>query len=47
VVVGWPLGQEGRKRFAGTAVFGGGGDVLGLARATWILLEPRRPTSSS
>jgi hypothetical protein len=47
VVVGWPLGEEGRKRFAGTAVFGDGGRLLGLARATWILLEPRDPTSSA
>jgi hypothetical protein len=39
VVVGWPLGADGRKYFAGTALFGEDGDVLGLARATWI--EPR------
>jgi hypothetical protein len=39
VVVGWPLGADGRKYFAGTALFGEDGDVLGVARATWI--EPR------
>jgi len=39
VVVGWPLGSEGRKHEAGTALFGEDGDVVGLARALWI--EPR------
>ena len=39
VVVGWPLGGEGRKLYAGTALFGERGDLLGIARATWI--EPR------
>jgi hypothetical protein len=36
VVVGWPLGEEGRKVYAGTALYGEGGRVLGVARATWI-----------
>jgi hypothetical protein len=36
VVVGWPEGSEGRKHFAGTAVFTGDGDLLAVARATWI-----------
>ena len=40
VVVGWPLGADGRKHGAGTALFGEGGDVIGVARAVWI--EPRR-----
>jgi hypothetical protein len=40
VVVGWPLAPaEGRKMFAGTALFGEGGRLLGLARATWITVE--------
>jgi hypothetical protein len=40
VVVGWPLeGSEGRKQLAGTAVFGEGGRLLGLARAVWILVR--------
>ena len=37
VVVGWPLGEEGRKLFAGTALFGEADDVIGVARATWIV----------
>lgn len=39
VVVGWPLGSDGRKHGAGTALFDGSGELLGIARALWI--EPR------
>jgi hypothetical protein len=37
VVMGWPLGDDGRKRYAGTAVFGEDGRILGSARAVWIV----------
>jgi hypothetical protein len=37
VVMGWPLGEDGRKLYAGTALYGDDGRVLGSARATWIL----------
>ena len=37
VVVGWPLGEDGRKRYAGTALFTAEGELLALARATWIV----------
>jgi hypothetical protein len=36
VVVGWPLGEDGRKLYAGTALFGERGDVIALARQVWI-----------
>jgi hypothetical protein len=36
VVVAWPLGEDGRKLFAGTALFGEDGRPLARARATWI-----------
>ena len=36
-VVGWPLGGEGRKLVAGTALFAEG-RLRAFARATWILL---------
>jgi len=39
VVVGWPLGSDGRKHGAGTAVRSRTGELLGLGRALWI--EPR------
>ena len=37
VVVGWPLGEDGRKLFAGTALHGEAGDVLAVARQVWIV----------
>lgn len=36
VVIGWPLGTEGRKRYAGSAVFSESRRLIGVARATWI-----------
>jgi hypothetical protein len=39
VVTSWPLGEDGRKLFAGTALFGGDGKLVALARQTWI--QPR------
>ena len=45
VVVAWPLGDDGRKAFAGTALYGEGGRLLGVARATWIEPTPRGATS--
>jgi hypothetical protein len=38
-VVAWPLGEEGRKRWGASAILGGGGEVRGVARATWIALR--------
>jgi hypothetical protein len=35
VVVAWPLGRDGRKGFAGTAIFRGD-ELLARARQTWI-----------
>ena len=37
VVAGWPLGEDGRKLYAGTALYGEDGAVLARARATWIV----------
>jgi hypothetical protein len=37
IVVGWPLGEGGRKLYAGTAVFRETGDLIAWARATWIV----------
>ena len=36
VVVAWPIGVDGRKHFAGTALFAAAGELLALARQTWI-----------
>lgn len=37
VVLGWGLGEDGRKLFAGTAVHGEGDRLLGVGRAVWIV----------
>ena len=39
VVVAWPLGEDGRKLHAGTALFAADGDLLAVAKQVWI--EPR------
>lgn len=36
VAMGWPLQVEGRKRFAGSAVYSATGKLVALARAIWI-----------
>ncbi len=37
-VVGWRAGHDGRKVAAGSAIFTADGDLVALARATWIQL---------
>ena len=37
VVIGWRIGEDGRKRFAGSALLSTGGDLLAAARSTWIV----------
>jgi hypothetical protein len=39
VLVGWPLGEDGRKRRAGSALLTASGEVLAAARSTWIVPE--------
>jgi hypothetical protein len=38
VVIGWPLGEEGRKLYAGSAIFSADGELRAFARATWVRL---------
>ena len=37
VVVAWPLSEDGRKLYAGTAIFTADGEPIARARATWIV----------
>jgi hypothetical protein len=37
VVAAWPLGEDGRKLHAGTALFAEDGELLAIARQTWIV----------
>lgn len=39
VVSGWSCGHDGRKHYAGTALFRADGSVVGYAEATWISLQ--------
>jgi hypothetical protein len=36
VVIGWTIGHEGRKHFAGTALFDAQGALCAYAKAVWI-----------
>jgi hypothetical protein len=40
VVAGWQIADEGRKLFAGTALFDADGRLLAAARATWFQMAP-------
>jgi hypothetical protein len=39
--MGWVLGGEGRKRFAGAALLGEDGAPRAVGRATWIAVGGR------
>jgi hypothetical protein len=39
IVAGWPIGRDGRKRYAGTAVYAEDGRCLARASAVWIELK--------
>jgi hypothetical protein len=36
IVLGWPLGVDGRKRLSGTAIYAPGDRLVALAQAVWI-----------
>jgi hypothetical protein len=40
VVTSWPLGEDGRKLFAGTALHAEDGELLAIANQTWIVPRP-------
>lgn len=39
VVMGWVIGQEGRKVWAGTAIYDEQKEICAFAKATWILIK--------
>ena len=39
IVTGWPIGSDGRKHEAGTALHDSSGTLLAAARATWVTLR--------
>jgi hypothetical protein len=36
VVLGWPIGSDGRKHFSGSALADGRGEIVAHAAATWV-----------
>jgi hypothetical protein len=41
VTIGWPIGNDGRKLFSGSAIFSESGDLFAAGKATWIAVQPR------
>lgn len=39
MVLAWPIGVDGRKRFSGSAIYTADGALVALARATWIDIQ--------
>ena len=40
ILVGWPLGEDGRKFYAASALFSSEGELCGISKSTWIALRP-------
>lgn len=43
VVIGWPMGADGRKHFSGTALADSAGRTLAVAKAVWIEIHAPGP----
>ncbi len=41
VTIGWPIGNDGRKLFSGSAIFSESGELLAAGKTTWIAIQPR------
>jgi hypothetical protein len=39
IAMGWPIGEEGRKLYSGTALFDDRGRRYGFALQTWIVVS--------
>lgn len=40
VVTGWEINRDGRKHFAGTALFNEAGETVARAKAIWVEIDP-------
>jgi hypothetical protein len=47
VVIGWRVGEDGRKRFAGSALLTADGEVLARSRSTWIVSTGTGPAPAA
>ena len=43
VVLGWPTGQDGRKRYSSSALYTESGKLCAVLKATWIQLDETPP----
>ncbi len=43
IVSAWPISRDGRKEYAGTALFAADGELLARAHQVWIVMGPRAP----
>jgi len=41
VILGWPIGNDDRKLFGGSAIFSESGELLAAGKTTWIAIKPR------
>jgi acyl-coenzyme A thioesterase PaaI-like protein len=41
IITAWPLEQDGRKQFAGVAMFSAEGELMARAHQVWISMRPR------
>ena len=41
VTIGWPIGNDARKLFSGSAIFSESGELFAAGKATWIAVQPR------
>ena len=41
IITAWPIEQEGRKQFAGVAMFSQDGELMARAHQVWISMKPR------
>jgi len=41
IITAWPLEQDGRKQFAGVAMFSRDGELMARAHQVWISMKPR------
>ena len=42
VIMGWPIGRDGRKLYSGSAIFSEDGVPLAWCRQTWIIVQAAR-----
>jgi len=41
IITAWPIDQDGRKQFAGVAMFSRDGELMARAHQVWISMKPR------